>query len=527
MKRNLKLEEYITKAKYKDLPKSQIKKDLEKFGYSEDYINDYFSNFYLETNESNHSPKSDFGLSSTNQKPEMDIIEVTLFNRRIPDFISYLLIFILISIIVILAFAFQTKQQNSYVINGYSDNVNFISGVSNSVEDIEFLKKMKTDFLSSKKAFLEADLDNMKIRYYEDGLLVKEADISHKGKEGSWWETPTGLYNINYKIKNHFSSFGQVYMPYSLQFQGNFFIHGPTSYPDGTLTSSDYSGGCIRVNLDDMKEIYELVEKDTPLIVIDENSDRASRVQYEINTNLADNVSYLVADLENGFLFADNLLKEERSIASITKLMTALIVVEYINVEKEVTISDYMLVDTSIPRLISGQKIKVLDLLSLLLLESSNEAAMAFYNLIDKNTFIDLMNQKAAAIGMGSTSFADTSGVLAGNISNSEDLYKLAKYLYHNRSFILHMTMGTENRVAYGNSVYSDLQNLNEIEDLDLIGGKTGVSTSAKDSMMAVLNLPMDGQDRPVVVIVLGSDNAKRDIGMLIDSVSKAYTIKD
>ena len=48
-------------------------------------------------------------------------------------------------------------------------------------------------------------------------------------------------------------------MPWSMQFQGNFFIHGPTVYPDGSPTPLSYSGGCIRVALDNVEEIFNIV----------------------------------------------------------------------------------------------------------------------------------------------------------------------------------------------------------------------------------------------------------------------------
>ncbi|PIP46640.1 MAG: hypothetical protein COX15_00070, partial [Candidatus Colwellbacteria bacterium CG23_combo_of_CG06-09_8_20_14_all_42_19] len=82
---------------------------------------------------------------------------------------------------------------------------------------------------------------------YEKGVFVNEFAILSKGKEGSWWETPAGLYKVQSKEKEHFSSFGRVYQPWSMAFQGNFFIHGWPYYPGGRAVESTYSGGCIRL----------------------------------------------------------------------------------------------------------------------------------------------------------------------------------------------------------------------------------------------------------------------------------------
>lgn len=83
----------------------------------------------------------------------------------------------------------------------------------------------------------------MKIQVYKGGNLFLEVPIVTKGRPGSWWETPAGLYRISRKEKAHFSGMGHVWMPWSMNFQGNFYIHGRTYYPDGTLTSTAYTGG--------------------------------------------------------------------------------------------------------------------------------------------------------------------------------------------------------------------------------------------------------------------------------------------
>ena len=183
--------------------------------------------------------------------------------------------------------------------------------------------------------------------------------------------------------------------------------------------------------------------------------------------------------------------------------------------------------ETSIPRLNEGDRVAVLDLLSLLLMESSNEAAMAIPAPMGRNYFLNLMNIKADAIGMTESNFVDTSGVLSGNVSTAEDLFRLSKYLYHNRSFILDMTMGEENRLAYGPHRYYGLRNFNDIPGVyGEVGGKTGMSSSAGDSMISIVDVQISGETHPVVFIVLGSDNASRDIAKLIDYIKINFATK-
>jgi len=455
------------------------------------------------------------------------VLNVTVFNRHVPAVVSYTLMLVLVLTLAVVVFLYSGGGSTKKIVlnNGDGLETNFVYGSWPALENANFFNNTKQNFIDKKISFVEADLSSMTIRYYENGTLKKEAPITTKGREGSWWETPAGLYQISSKELNHFSSFGRVYMPYSMQFQGNFFIHGPTSYPDGTPTPSSYSGGCIRVGLEDVKEIYELVDKGTPLLVFEDSFvGNKGSFAYKSNIPIPDDVVYLAVDLDSNFVFAKNKAAEKRSIASITKLLSALVAVEYINVEKEVFITKPMLATTSIPRLKTGESVAVLDLLSLLLLESSNEAARAITTPLGETHFINLMNIKASAIGMADSEFVDSSGVLSGNISTAEDLFQLAKYLYFNRSFILHMSMGEENRIAYGPPRYTYLQNLNDIPGItNEVGGKVGVSTSAANSMLSVLELEINGEEHPVAIIVLGSDDAKRDIKTLLLHITNNF----
>jgi hypothetical protein len=458
-----------------------------------------------------------------------DVMHIHFLHRHVPAAISYSLLGFVVFIVMASVFLYASRDNSINVVlqNSDSEKTNFIYGSWPALENADFFKKTKNDFIAQKLSFIEADLSAMIIRFYENGELRKESPIQTKGRDGSWWETPAGLYRISLKKENHLSSFGRVYMPWSMQFQGNFFIHGPTRYPDGTPTASTYSGGCIRIALNDAEEIYRLAQVGTPVLVFESsfNGDKDS-IRYKNKNLLPDNIVYLAADLGNNFVFAENKSREKHSVASITKLVSALVAVEYLNVEQEVTINSSMIVPTSIPRLKDGDRVSILDLLSLLLLESSNEAALAITAPLGESQFIKLMNVKAEAIGMKNSSFADTGGVVSADVSTAEDLFNLAKYLYNNRGFVLHASMGNENRAAYGPPRYRTLQNLNVIPGVaDMIGGKTGLSSSAGDSMFAVFEIEVDGQKRSVAIIVLGSADAKSDVKTLLRYITNNFSL--
>lgn len=418
------------------------------------------------------------------------------------------------------------KKITDYKIVLSGDNGAFLPleyGARPAMESVDFFNATKNKLIADKINFIEADLSAMKLMIYKNGSVMKEVPILAKGKEGSWWETPAGLYKIENKEKNHFSSFGRVYQPWSLAFQGNFFIHGWPYYPDGTPVAANYSGGCIRLSSEDAKEIFDLAEKNMPVLVFDKKFERDNFTHQRKSLVLAAN-NYLVADIKSNFVFLEKSSGDPAPIASITKLITALIASEYINLEKTIVIDKEMIVKTSLPRLKPGQKISVFDLLHPLLLESSNEAAQALMNSLGQNYFVRLMNNKTKSLGMESAKIIDASGGGSENIATAKDLFNLAKYIYNNRRFIFKITSSRLTNSAYGEPVFADLKNFNVFsDDPSFVGGKIGKTEAAGETMLAVFELEFDGEKRPVAIIVLGSLNVGKDVLQILNYLKNNY----
>lgn len=392
----------------------------------------------------------------------------------------------------------------------------------------DFFKSVQDDFISQKIDFVEVDLSEMKLKIYKNGVLIKEVEILTKGKEGAWWETPSGLYKIESMAKNHFSGFGKVYQPYTMFFQGNFAIHGWPYYPDGTPVKSTFSGGCIRLSTEDAKEIFNLVKIGTPVLVFEKDF-KNDDFKYKIKEPKINAQSYLAADLKNNFIFFEKSPKEILPVASISKLISALVVIEHINLEKEIAVNKESLIKTSKSRLEEGKNYSVFNLLYPLLLESSNEAAAVFENYLGKNYFISLMNKKAASMGMENSRFIDASGSGNENISTVEDLFNLAKHLYFNRSFILKITAGDLNKeTAYGLPVFKDLGNFNLFfDDPAFIGGKIGKTEIAKETMIAVFEIKFGNETRPIAIIVLKSEDIAKDILNILNLIKEKYSLEN
>jgi serine-type D-Ala-D-Ala carboxypeptidase (penicillin-binding protein 5/6) len=398
------------------------------------------------------------------------------------------------------------------------EKVEFSYGGQPALSNPDFFSKVKKQFIEEKTSFIEADLSSMILRVYKAGEMALEVPIDSKGREGSWWETPAGLYKVGSKEERHFSGIGHVWMPWSMNFQGNFFIHGRTYYPDGTPTAKEFTGGCIRLLTEDAEKVYNLVEVGTPVLVF-EHSFAQDAFTYEINAGPALSASsYLSADIHNNHVFASKEVTTQVPIASLTKLMTALVATEYINLDAKATVPAEAIVYTSKPRLVAGAEHSVYQLLFPLLRESSNEAAETIARYYGRDRFIKRMNDKAVSIGMTHTTFADPSGASTGNISTAEDLFMLAKYIYNNRSFVFNITSGKITNSVYGENEFENLGNFNDyIANAHFVGGKNGKTTAAQETNLSVFEFPVDNTSRPIVSIVLGSPDARGEGQRLLD----------
>lgn len=393
--------------------------------------------------------------------------------------------------------------------------------LSNSV----FYDRVEGEFINQGASFIDADLGTMQLSVYKSGAKVLTVPILAKGRPGSWWETPAGLYKIDSREKSHFSSIGNVSMPWSLDFEGNFFIHGWPAYPDGTPVASTFSGGCIRLSTDDAEKVYDLASVNMPVLV-HEAPAAADSFTYRYAIPALTAKEYLVADVSDGTVLASAAPETVVPIASITKLMTALVVTEYVNLEKSITVPAAALVPTSKPRLVAGETISAYDLLFPLLLESSNEAAETFAAASGRDQFVGLMNAKAAAIGLVSTSFVDPSGAGTDNVSSAQDLYALLRYLANNRRFVLNVTAGAAPQGQYsGHETFLDLRNFNLVPGVTekFSGGKIGMSAAADETYAGLFRFSVDGSDRTLAVVVLGSDDAYGDVSRLVSFVRSLY----
>ncbi|HEY4514955.1 MAG TPA: L,D-transpeptidase family protein [Candidatus Paceibacterota bacterium] len=401
-------------------------------------------------------------------------------------------------------------------------------------DEQEFLSK-KEQYLRDKTSFVEANLRYMKMTLYTDGTAETIVDIITKGKEGSWWETPTGDYEALAKSGTAWSSIGNVWMPYSIQFYGNYFIHGWPYHDDGTLVPAGYSGGCIRLATEDAKVVYDFIEEGMPILVLEDQSSVGlgfiENVDGEIVSPPAVMAkSFLVSDISTGRSLLEKLPSEQTQISSLARLMTAVVAHEIIYLGRSIKVTESMMagaLTAFAPTL--GTSYTGLDLLYPLLMQNSPDSANILSGYVGDKRFVRNMNFKANSLGMFDTKFTNPTGDGEENISSATDLAKLLQYIYFKRSFLFDITKGKSfdnvGSIRIGDTVnIANLNNENSFSnDPDLIGAIMGSESLSDTSMLSVWNVNTANSVEPVSIVVLDSHDAKGDTEALLTWVKASY----
>ena len=386
-----------------------------------------------------------------------------------------------------------------------------------------FFTETRDAFVEEGVSFIEVDMDTKLLRFFKDGVLLQSVPIQALGEQGSWFDAPSGLYKIDKKEELEFSNAAQVYLPWAVVFEGNYIIHGFPQYPDKSAVPADFTGGGIRIGDTEAEILFNNVEEEMPVLVHQKPKEGDAFV-YEPTVPSIETEHYLIADLENGSILAASDLDVAVPIASLTKLMTAVVTAEKLNLDSRVRVASSTFVESIIPRLKDRNSVSMYSLLQLLLVESSNEAAEVIAGEYGKGQFVKEMNTKSTQLGMASTKFADPSGLSAANVSSLGDLFRLTQYIHTNRQFIFDITADGELSTVAGANEFSDLVNFNEVKDLDnFVGGKVGETSAAGQTSVSLHTVKIQGSDRTVAVILLGSAHRTDDVKLLINFVEERF----
>ncbi|MFA6407763.1 MAG: serine hydrolase [Candidatus Paceibacterota bacterium] len=230
-----------------------------------------------------------------------------------------------------------------------------------------------------------------------------------------------------------------------------------------------------------------------------------------------------IQSLDSNFPFFNYQTYKVWPIASLTKLLTAVVVAEEIGMKKKISISQSA-IDTegTAGDFKSGEVYSAEDLIKIMLLTSSNDAATAFEEYGGgREQFIHLMNNKAEKLGMTQTIMHDASGLSDLNQSSASDLIRLARYLVERHPDIISWTRLQNFLVQPVNSPeVHTISNINPlVVEKDYLGGKTGTSPEARENLLAFFSF---GNER-VAFIILGSNNRREESKSLLNWIASAY----
>jgi hypothetical protein len=397
-------------------------------------------------------------------------------------------------------------------------------GEQKTLSKATFFTETRDAFIDEGLTFVEADLTAKQLRYFKRGVLLLSAEILSVGEKGSWWDAPSGLYTVEKREDRIFSNLSQAYLPNAVTFQSNFIIHGQPIYPGGVKVEDNFVGGGIRISDDSAKQFFEAVRPNVPVLVHKEVELKSDSFVYEPKVPDFGETHYFIADIDNGTILAASDLENTAPIASLTKLMTAVVISENLDLDGRIWVTSPNFVTSLIPRLAERSSVSTYSLLQLLLVESSNEAAEVLASEYGRDEFIAAMNTKARQLGMLETTFADPSGLSAENVSSVGDLYRLAKYIHEQKRFIFEVTAKNVVPTPYIGNEFEGLVNFNAIEGIDsFIGGKVGETLAAGQTSVSLHTATFNGQERVLVIILLGSDARTDDIKSLIGYVENRF----
>jgi D-alanyl-D-alanine carboxypeptidase (penicillin-binding protein 5/6) len=229
----------------------------------------------------------------------------------------------------------------------------------------------------------------------------------------------------------------------------------------------------------------------------------------------------ILMDADSGEILFEKDAGRCMRIASTTKIMTALVALERAKLTDTITVTASHMVEGSSMYLKPGETVTVEELLYGLMLCSGNDAALALADCCGGlDAFVQAMNEKAAALGMKDTSFANPNGLDDENhYSTAQDMAVLAAYAAEDPTF--RRICSTKTATVGGRSMTNHNKLLRQIEGC--IGMKTGYTKAAGRTLVSCA----ERQGRRLVAVTLCDGNDWVDHKTLYEMGFAAYETKN
>ncbi len=254
--------------------------------------------------------------------------------------------------------------------------------------------------------------------------------------------------------------------------------------------------------------------------------------------------NFIIVDSSSGYVLDGRGVNEEVQVASLTKIATAMVVINWMESSGVPSSTQIPITPTSLQYpginplgLQVGDTMSIRDLLYAALMNSDNIAAMAMAEYTGTQlggagnpvgTFVDKMNALAKQLNMRKTRFTDPSGIdnipgQAVPYSTAADMARLCKYAMSRAAFRFKVSQGSRQVTVYrgGQPLRYTLRNTNDLVGARRIDGiKTGKTRLAGGCLALSEELPpkvwQEGEtfyriDRRLIVVLLGSSNRTQD----------------
>lgn len=231
----------------------------------------------------------------------------------------------------------------------------------------------------------------------------------------------------------------------------------------------------------------------------------------------------VIVDLSSGQEIFGRNADRPRAMGSLTKIMTALIIVENHKMDEVVTVpKGIQNVDGSKAYLSAGAKFTVGDLLSALLIPSANDAAetLARYHSGSTEAFVQVMNERAKSLGLQNTSFANPSGLDdSGQFSTPRDIALLSAYALRNPEIRTRMST-PEDTIESLEGKKIALENTHVLlRQGKVLAGKTGTTNAARQCLFSLVS----EHGREYLVVLLGSRERYVDMRAVLNILGSIF----
>lgn len=196
-------------------------------------------------------------------------------------------------------------------------------------------------------------------------------------------------------------------------------------------------------------------------------------------------------------------------IASITKIMSAIIVLENYNLDDVIIFSQAAASQIgSDAKIKTGEKLTVLSLLKAMLIVSANDSAYSLAEKIGVDNFVNKMNEKAQWLGLNNTNFKDPAGLNDDGYSSAYDLAIITAYALKNKQFAEIVKIPDTKIYSIDNKYMHELENSNRLIKSDnlyylpnALGIKTGFTPTAGHCMVSAAQV----SNRIIVSVILNT----------------------